>query len=60
MRDYKVIRIYRVKAETLNQAIERVRADGTKYLESEFAKEAEVKDKGWGAVLTKQLFGHNR
>jgi hypothetical protein len=60
VKQYKVIRVYLVDAENLNEAIEKVRADSATYLESEFAKEADTKDNGWGGTLKRQLFGAKR
>jgi hypothetical protein len=58
---YKVVRIYLVRARTLNDAITSVHADPGRYLQSEFAREAdEDKSTGWGAALKRQLFGRKR
>lgn len=55
MKWYRVIRIYRVWAQSEAEAIKKVREEPVMYQTSEFGKEEQAKS--WLAVTLKQIFG---
>jgi hypothetical protein len=63
MKTYKITQVYLVAAETKGAALAKVHsAEGTEYLNVEFAKETDAADEHatWSNAVKQQVFGANK